>query len=110
MLGSHTHQVGRPGYAPERRHLIIAKARANVLRRVHTIGNQTGRWPVAIAIDTVRMTSPEPDPEKRPATSGSVASRAAELQGSLPLQEHLEYLQGGSTPGAMSSSTTSTPP
>lgn len=64
LMGSHEYRAGRPGYAPERYHHVQAKARANILRRVTQIGNQTGRWPVAILKDTIFYTSNEPDPQK----------------------------------------------
>nr|WP_256938414.1 telomere-binding protein [Rhodococcus qingshengii] len=62
MLGSSDFMKGRPGYAPERRHHIIAKARANILRRVVKIGKAADRWPVAISNDTVLYVSDNPDP------------------------------------------------
>lgn len=64
MLGSHQYMTGKKGYAPERRHHIIAKARANVLRKVVSIGSRTDdpQWPVAISNDTVVYVSDDPDP------------------------------------------------
>jgi len=62
MMGSELHMRHRMGYAPERRHHIVAKARANVLRRVLQIGRDSDRWPVAVTADTLLYTSDDPDP------------------------------------------------
>ncbi len=62
MLGSEEYMRTRPGYAPDRRHHIVAKARANILRRVRQIGQDSDRWPVAVTADTIIYTSPDPDP------------------------------------------------
>jgi len=61
-LGSETFMRGREGYAPERRHHIIAKARSNMLRRIAQIGRDSDQWPVAVVTDTVLYVSDEPDP------------------------------------------------
>ena len=98
MLGSQLHMAGREGYAPERRHMIVAKARTNILRRVAKIGRETGRWPVAIITDTVLYTSPDPDPIA--SWPGGQQTLGRELgrykhEGSAPLQSQLEFLTGG---------------
>ncbi len=62
MMGSELHMRNRMGYAPDRRHHIVAKARANVLRRILQIGRDSDRWPVAVTADTVLYTSDDPDP------------------------------------------------
>ncbi|MCX5046252.1 hypothetical protein OG921_24070 [Aldersonia sp. NBC_00410] len=51
-----------PGYSPERRFHIIAKAVANIVYRVHEVGKLTGRWPLAITRDSVCYASDDPDP------------------------------------------------
>lgn len=61
-LGSDTFMRGREGYAPERRHHIVAKARSNMLRRIAQIGRDTDQWPLAVVTDTVLYASDEPDP------------------------------------------------
>jgi hypothetical protein len=61
-FGSETFMRGREGYAPERRHHIVAKARSNMLRRIAQIGRDTDQWPVAVVTDTVLYVSDEPDP------------------------------------------------
>ncbi len=63
LMASHEFRQGQNGYAPERYHAIQARSRANILRRVRKIGEDTGRWPVAILKDTVLYTSNESDPE-----------------------------------------------
>ncbi len=62
MLGSEEWMRNRPGYAPDRRHHIVAKARANILRRIAQIGRDTDRWPVAVTADTLLYVSDDPDP------------------------------------------------
>lgn len=64
LMGSHDYRAGRPGYAPERYHHVQAKARANIFRRVNQIGQESGRWPVAILKDTIFYTSNDADPTK----------------------------------------------
>ncbi|ACZ32410.1 hypothetical protein Xcel_3411 (plasmid) [Xylanimonas cellulosilytica DSM 15894] len=102
MLGSGTYREGKEGYRPDWRHHIVAKARTNVLRRVATIGRDSGRWPVAIATDTVLYTSNEADPVKAwpggPKTLGRELGRY-KPEGSVPLAEHLQYLAGGTYTG-----------
>ncbi len=98
MLGSHIHLAGRPGYAPARRHMIIAKARTNILRRVVKIGEESGRWPVAVVTDTVLYTSSEADPVKAWPGGEQWLGRALgryKVEGSAPLEEHLQWLTGG---------------
>lgn len=102
MLGSSTYMAGRLGYAPERRHMIMAKARTNILRRIATIGKETGRYPVAVVADTVLYTSPDPDPVA--SWPGGERWMGRELgrykvEGSAPLKEHLEFLTGGTYKG-----------
>lgn len=98
MLGSQVHMGGRVGYAPDRRHMIIAKARTNILRRVAKIGEETGRYPVAIIADTVLYTSAEADPVA--AWPGGERWMGRELgrykvEGSAQLETQLGYLTGG---------------
>lgn len=62
MLGSETYQKGRPTYQPAWRHHIVAKSRANILRRVAQIGRDSGQWPVAIVTDTLFYVSDDADP------------------------------------------------
>ena len=102
MLGSHVHMKGRDGYAPARRHMIIAKARTNILRRVAKIGQETGRWPVAIVTDTVLYTSPEADPVKAWPGGQAWLGRALgryKVEGSARLEDHLPFLTGGNYKG-----------
>lgn len=62
MLGSEEWMRTRPGYAPDRRHHIVAKARSNILRRILQIGRDSDRWPVAVTADTLVYVSDDPDP------------------------------------------------
>lgn len=97
MFGSHTHMAGRSGYAPEWRHLIISKARTNILRRVVKIGQTTNRWPVAIIADTVLYTSPDPDPVAAWPGGAEWLGRSLgkyKPEGSARLDTQLQYLTG----------------
>lgn len=103
MMGSSTHLRGQEGYAPERRHMIIGRANANILRRVRQIGETTGRWPLAIQTDTLLYSSDEEDPAK--AWPLAQAPEAKQWWGSGLgeykheatglLADQLEYLTGG---------------
>lgn len=64
MLGSDTYMKGRKEYAPHRRHHIVAKARANIMRRVAQIGRDSDVWPVAVSKDSILYVSNEADPIK----------------------------------------------
>ena len=61
MLAS-SNRVGRDGYAPERRHIIVARSRCNILRLVNQIGEKTGQWPIAAGTDAIAYVSDDPDP------------------------------------------------
>jgi hypothetical protein len=102
MLGSKIYMANRRGYAPDRRHMIIAKARTNILRRVAKIGQETDRWPVAIIADTVLYTSADPDPTA--SWPGAEQALGRELgrykvEGSARLEDHLPHLTGGTYKG-----------
>ncbi|MEA5457317.1 CHC2 zinc finger domain-containing protein [Sinomonas sp. JGH33] len=62
MMGSHDHHAGRTAYAPERYDMIKGRAGANILRRIVKIGEDFGRWPVAVWTDAIAYTSSDPDP------------------------------------------------
>ncbi len=97
MLGSSDFMKGRPGYAPERRHHIIAKARANILRRVVKIGKASGRWPVAISNDTVLYVSDNPDPiASWPGEKETLGRGFGQYkwEGSALLADQVEFLTG----------------
>ena len=79
------------------------KARTNILRRVAKIGQETGRWPVAIITDTVLYTSQRPT-RRRPGLAGQawIGPRALgryKVEGSARLEitaglPHRRALQG----------------
>lgn len=98
MMGSETHLRGRPGYAPDRRHHIVAKARTNILRRIHQIGRDTDRWPVAAVADTIVYTSDEADPIAAwPGDPQQLGRGLGEYkpEGSALLADHVKFLNGG---------------
>lgn len=99
MMGSVEHKGKRksPDFMPERRHFIIASARSNMLRRLAAIGEQTGQWPVAVAIDSVAYLSDDPDPISAfpggPDLLGDALGRFhPEYTGRT--KDHLPYLNG----------------
>lgn len=97
MTASFEYGKNRQGFAPERYHFIQARAKANILRRVHKIGEATGQWPVAISKDTVLYTSNEADPAL--AWPGDPKDYGRGLgqfkyEGSAELADHLKFLTG----------------
>ena len=97
LMASHEHHRGRDGYAPERYHAIQAKARAAIIRRIHQIGKNTGRWPVAIIADTVLYTSNEIDPAKAwPGEARNFGRGLGQFkpEGFTELAGHLKFLTG----------------
>lgn len=97
MIGSHEHQAGRRGYAPERYDTLKGRAGANILRRILSIGQTTGRWPVAVFTDTLLYTSTEADPIAAWPGDPKHLSRSAGMykpEGSAPLSEVRPHLTG----------------
>lgn len=97
LTASFEHHKDREGFAPERYHFVQARAKANILRRVLKIGEDTGRWPVAISKDTVLYTSPSSEPDI--AWPGDTKNYGRGLgqfkyEGSARLADHLQYLTG----------------
>lgn len=98
MMGSQQWMAGKPGYAPDRRHLVLGKARTNLLRRIARIGATTDRWPVAVVTDTIIYTSDEPDPVKAwPGDPDQLGNGLGQFkpEGTAPLSSQLQYLSGG---------------
>jgi hypothetical protein len=97
IIGSDEHLKGKTAYSPERRLHVLAKAKANIAYRLHQIGEKTGRWPLAVATDTVVYASDDPDPVSAwpgdPATFGRGFGQY-KPEGSALLTEHLDYLTG----------------
>lgn len=62
LMASRTHLQGKTGYSPERRFHIVSKASASIAYKIHQIGVDSGRWPVAVLKDTVYYVSDDPDP------------------------------------------------
>ena len=96
-MASFEHHEGKPGFAPERYHAIQARARANILRRVKKIGDDTGRWPVAITRDTILYTSQLTDPDTAwPGEQRNYGRGLGQFkyEGSAPLREQLQFLTG----------------
>jgi hypothetical protein len=111
-------------YFPERGLLISSKARCNLLRRAHSIGEKAKVWPVAMLKDSIAYVSDEPDPVKawpgdaknygrgfgqlRAERSGWVADQAQFLTGGpwrgklelMPAAEWQAALQAGGPPPA----------
>ena len=97
IIGSDEHLKGKTGYNPERRLHIMAKANANIVYRLHQIGERTGQWPLAVATDTVLYASHDPDPVTAwPGHPGSFGRGFGQYkpEASGLLAEHLDYLNG----------------
>lgn len=92
----------KPGYAPERRHQIIARARANLIYRMLQIGDDSGRWPLAVLKDTVLYSSDEADPVKAwPGKPELLSPRVGhfKVEGIAPMAEQLPFFRGGGYEG-----------
>lgn len=102
MLGSKRWAEGRDTYQPVWHHLVLAKARTNLIRKIHQIGTTTDRWPVAVRTDAIVYTSPTADPSKswpgKPADLGRGLGKY-KFAGADLLADHLEYLGTGSYRG-----------
>jgi hypothetical protein len=104
IIGSAEHLKGKPAYSPERRLHVVAKAKANIVYRLHQIGEKTGQWPLAVATDTVLYASDDPDP--RTAWPGGTESFGRGFgqykpEGSALLADHLGHLNGRDYRGRM---------
>lgn len=101
IMSSETYRVGRHGFAPHRYDHVIAKARANILRRVFQIGEDTGRWPVAISKDTLVYTAPTADADAawpgKPEHYGRGLGHF-KYEGSAELAEHAHFFTGTARP------------
>ena len=101
MMGSRTHAEGTDTFYPERRHHIVAKARANLLRRIVQIGQDTGTWPLAVKTDTIVYASDEPDPIKAWPGDPKHLGRGLgqfKVEGTGLLVDQLPHLEGPSWP------------
>ncbi|ORX21143.1 hypothetical protein [Mycobacterium xenopi] len=97
IIGSDEHLKGKPAYSPERRLHVVAKAKANIVYRIHQIGETTGQWPLAVATDTVLYACDDPDPVTAwPGGPESLGRGFGQYkpEGSALLAEHLEHLNG----------------
>ena len=98
MMGSSQYMKSSRHYWPERRHHIVAKARANLLRQILTIGNKSNVWPLAVRTDSIMYASAEADPAKAWPGDAKKAGRGfgqykPERTGLLA--DQLPYLTGG---------------
>ncbi|MGN7157835.1 telomere-binding protein [Dietzia cercidiphylli] len=103
MFGSATFMRDRMGFAPDRRHMIIGKSRANILRRVLQIGRDADRWPLAISKDLVVYASDEPDPVAAwPGLERNYGREFGQFkwEGSALMDEHADHFTGGRYRGA----------
>ena len=84
-------------WAPHRHDMIVAKSRANIIRRVLANAELSGRWPVAIEKDTIVYTSDSNDPLEAwpgdPAWYGRGLGQY-KYEGSDQLTHHAEFLTG----------------
>ncbi len=88
---------GNLGYLPHWRHHVLAKARANVIRRILQIGQTSNQWPVAVYTDTIVYLSDEVDPVT--AWPGTNMQLGIDLGQYKPersglLTEHRKFLNG----------------
>lgn len=101
-IGSVDYHSGRRGFAPERRHAIQARARANMIRRIVKIGNATNTWPIAVHKDTLLYTSNNSDALAAwPGTIDDLGKGLGKYkhEGVAPMAEQLPYFHGGTYDG-----------
>lgn len=75
----------------------MSKASASIIYRLHQIGVDTGRWPLALITDTVLYASDDPDPVSAwPGGTKSFGRGFGEYkpEASGLLAEHREFLTG----------------
>lgn len=97
LMGSTRFLKGRTGFDPLRRFMIEGKANSNLIYGIQKIGDNTGRFPVAVVTDTVVYASDEPDPVKAwPGAKEKYGSGFGQFkhEGSALLADHLEFLTG----------------
>ena len=97
IIGSDEHLKGKTATAPSGGCTILAKAKANIVYRLHQIGEKTGQWPLAVATDTVLYASDNPDPVTAwPGDPESFGRGFGQYkpEGSALLSDHLDYLNG----------------
>lgn len=102
IIGSAEYLKGKTGYDPAKRFHVMAKANANIIYRIHQIGQDTGRWPLAVITDTVLYASDDPNPDTawpgKPAQYGrNFGQYKPERSGFLV--DQLKYLTGGDYKG-----------
>lgn len=84
-------------WAPHRHDHIVAKSRANIMRRILDIGKTANRWPVAIEKDAILYTSDAIEAiEAWPGDPKNFGRGLGQFkyEASATLAEHLEYLTG----------------
>lgn len=97
MMGSTSWMKGKQGFAPDWRHLIIARSRANILRTVAKNGADSGQWPIAIGTDTICYLSDNPDPiASWPGDPRKLGRGFGQYkhEGSALLSDHIGFLTG----------------
>lgn len=101
-MSSATYMKDKQGYHPARWYLGVGKAAAIVAYRINSIGQKTGRWPIAVDHDTVLYVSNDPNPETAwpggPATWGRSFGKFKH-EGSALLVDQLEFLDGNTYRG-----------
>lgn len=62
LFGSANYGAEGKFHRPVWRQAIIAQSRANMLRKIRTIGETTNVWPIGVWIDAILYASDDPDP------------------------------------------------
>lgn len=97
LTASQENRGGMLGFAPIRYEHIIAKSRANIIRRIRKIGDDTGHWPVAVLKDSVIYTSDAVEGADAWPGQPEHFGRGLGLykyEGSAPVAEQLEFFTG----------------
>jgi len=97
VIGSVEHLKGKLAFSPERRFHVVAKAKANIVYRLHQIGERQGRWPLAVSTDTVLYASDNPDPNEAWPGGRETLGRGFgqyKPEGSALMADHAEFFNG----------------
>jgi hypothetical protein len=99
-IGALAVKSSRSMFRPDHRHAIVATARATLLRKLARVGDQEGRWPLAIGVDAVAYASPDPDPVTACPAGLRLGRGLGEFKvyGSLPMDQAAPLLARGRKP------------
>jgi hypothetical protein len=102
-LGMLNRRTSRQMFRPDHWHAIVSTARGTLFRKLARIGDQEGRWPLAIGTDAVAYASADPDPRAACPAGLRIGEALGEFKvyGMLPMAEAVPLLRPGGRPGEL---------